>query len=387
MNQEKIFSQDSTEKPSQLTKKKVLCIDDEIDNLDAVERILRKKYQVLKAISGQKALEILTDHPEIAVIVTDQRMPEMTGVQFLQKSISSHPDTSKILLTGYTDLESVINAVNDGQIQRYLTKPWDPIDLGLAVDQASERYALNCEIKKKNAELTKAFAEIKELDRMKTEFMVLINHELKTPLTNIINFASLLIETSLNEEQKMFTDKIVKSSNKLRKIVEDCLLMIKAGSHQLKPQNQNYTIKNFELFIDAEAQMFLTKKNLHLEFSSNPISWITDPFLLGEIIKRVLNNAAKFSSENSTIRIEHTVSDHADEIHVFNEGSKIDEQKKEKLFQPFFIDENIMNHSLGLGLGLSVSQAVGNSLGIKMGISNTPTGVVTTISKTLETHK
>lgn len=377
MIQEKLLRPDSTQKT-----KKVLCIDDEVDNLDAVERILRKKYQILKATSGQKALEILQQNlGQIAVIVTDQRMPEMTGVEFLQKSIASHPEASKILLTGYTDLESVITAVNDGQIQRYLTKPWDPTDLSLAVDQAYERFSLNMEIKQKNTELSNALAEIKELDRMKTEFMVLINHELKTPLTNIINFSSLLVESSLNNEQKLFTEKIINSSNKLRKIVEDCLLMIKALSHQLKPQNQSYPIKDLSLYIDTDTQSLIRKKSLQLLLQIQEMSWSTDPLLLGEVLKRLLNNAAKYSNESGTIDVQLFKMGPHEVLRIHNSGHPFDETKKEKLFQPFFIDENIMNHSQGLGLGLAVSKAVCDVLEIMLDIRNTDNGVAVTLSK------
>jgi two-component system sensor histidine kinase/response regulator len=379
MIKEHLLSPDSTQKTAT---KKVLCIDDEIDNLDAIERILRKKYQVLKATSGQKALEILQQNPEqIAVIVTDQRMPEMTGVEFLQKSIGSHPDTSKILLTGYTDLESVITAVNDGQIQRYLTKPWDPTDLSLAVDQAYERFSLNMEIKRKNRELSKALLEIQELDRMKTEFMVLINHELKTPLTNIINFASLLIESQLKEEQKLFTDKVMKSANKLRKIVEDCLLMIKALSNHLKPQDQAYPIKDFSPYLDNETQIFIQKKSLVLRFDQQEVSWKTDPMLLGEVLRRLFNNAAKYSVESGTIEVQLLKIGTQEVLRIHNNGAHFDEAKKEKLFRPFFIDENIMNHSQGLGLGLAVSKAVCDVLEITLDIQNTDTGVAITLSK------
>src|SRR5699024_806867 len=105
----------------------ILVVDDEADNVDALERLFRRKYNVLKATSGRQALELLADQ-KVSLIVTDQRMPNMTGVEFLAESMKSHPETIRILLTGYTDIESVISAVNSGQIYRYLTKPWDPVD-------------------------------------------------------------------------------------------------------------------------------------------------------------------------------------------------------------------------------------------------------------------
>ncbi|MCX7979101.1 MAG: response regulator, partial [Bdellovibrionaceae bacterium] len=185
-----------------MTKPRILCVDDEVSNVDALERLLRKKYDVLKATSGAKGLEILDQNPEgVAVIISDQRMPQMTGVEFLEMSLTRSPDSVRMLLTGYTDIESVVEAVNKGQIFRYLTKPWDPIDLVNTVDQAVEKYQLTIELKKKNQELSNALDSLKELDQAKNNFMILINHELKTPLTNILNFLELLRETKMTEEQ------------------------------------------------------------------------------------------------------------------------------------------------------------------------------------------
>ncbi len=210
-----------------LEKPTLLCLDDEKDNLEALERVFRKKYHVLKATSANEAFDILSHRPNISVIVSDQRMPAMTGVEFLERSILSHPDTSRILLTGYTDIESVIAAVNKGQIFRYITKPWDSIDLLNTVDQAAEKYFLKSELKEKNNELEVALSELKNLDKAKNQFMILINHELKTPLTAILSFASLLKETSLSEEQTLFVDRIGRSSEKLKNIIEDVLLIVK----------------------------------------------------------------------------------------------------------------------------------------------------------------
>ena len=104
-----------------MTKHTILCVDDEIDNVDALERLFRKKYTVLKATSGAEALKVLDEHQgPVALIITDQRMPEMTGVEFLEKTLDSHPETVRILLTGYTDLESVIMVGNKGQNFKYL---------------------------------------------------------------------------------------------------------------------------------------------------------------------------------------------------------------------------------------------------------------------------
>ncbi|RYZ84241.1 MAG: response regulator, partial [Proteobacteria bacterium] len=185
-----------------MVKHTILCVDDEIDNVDALERLFRKKYAVLKATSGAQGLKILSENPNVALIISDQRMPSMTGVEFLEKAQLSCPHALRILLTGYTDIESVISAVNQGQIYRYLTKPWDSVDLANTVDQAIEKFDTARELKTKNIELAQALNELKSLDRAKSNFMILINHELKTPLTSILSFVGLLNESKLDDEQK-----------------------------------------------------------------------------------------------------------------------------------------------------------------------------------------
>ena len=177
-----------------MQKQTLLIVDDESDNLDALERIFRKRYHLLKANSGAEALQLISHHPDIAVIITDQRMPQMTGVEFLEKTLSSHPKTVRILLTGYTEIESIIAAVNQGHIFRYITKPWDTTDLTNSIEQAMEHYSRGSLLEEKNQALEKAFSELKLLDQAKSKFMILINHELKTPLTIINSFLSLLVK-------------------------------------------------------------------------------------------------------------------------------------------------------------------------------------------------
>ena len=142
----------------------VLCVDDEIGNLDALERIFRSKYNVLRAESGPAALELLSHTAEsLAVIITDQKMPEMTGVDFLERSMKSHPETVRILLTGYTDIQALIDAVNKGQIYRYMNKPWNEEELKMFVTQAYEVF----ELRKENKVLTQSLMQAnKQLEFM-----------------------------------------------------------------------------------------------------------------------------------------------------------------------------------------------------------------------------
>jgi CheY-like chemotaxis protein len=121
-------------------KPKMLVVDDEPDNLDLLYRTFRRQFNVLKAESGAAALAILAEQGEVAVIISDQRMPEMKGTEFLSKTVSPFPDTMRIILTGFTDVEDLVEAINSGQVYRYITKPWDPGELKTVVQSAVERY-------------------------------------------------------------------------------------------------------------------------------------------------------------------------------------------------------------------------------------------------------
>lgn len=129
-------------------KPKLLVVDDEPDNLDLLYRTFRRQFNVLKAESGKDALEILAQEGEVAVIISDQRMPEMKGTEFLSRTVPEFPDTVRIILTGFTDVEDLVEAINSGQVYKYITKPWDPEELRTVVNRASESY----EVLKQRAE-------------------------------------------------------------------------------------------------------------------------------------------------------------------------------------------------------------------------------------------
>ncbi|MEL6350560.1 MAG: response regulator [Cyanobacteria bacterium J06627_28] len=134
-------------------KPRMLVVDDEPDNLDLLYRTFRRDFKVLRAEGGLEALEVLSEEGEVAVIISDQRMPEMKGTEFLSKTVPDFPDTVRIILTGFTDVEDLVDAINAGQVYRYITKPWDPDELKHVVDRASETYDL---IKRQNQALHRA---------------------------------------------------------------------------------------------------------------------------------------------------------------------------------------------------------------------------------------
>jgi serine phosphatase RsbU (regulator of sigma subunit)/FixJ family two-component response regulator len=137
----------------EVDKLKLMVVDDELDNLDLLYRTFRRDYKVYKANNARSALEILEQEGEMAVIISDQRMPEMNGTEFLSHTVERFPDTIRILLTGFTDVEDLVDAINTGQVFKYITKPWNPERLKNLVEQATDTYRL---VKKRTQELRRA---------------------------------------------------------------------------------------------------------------------------------------------------------------------------------------------------------------------------------------
>lgn len=134
-------------------KLKLMVVDDEPDNLDLLYRTFRRDFQVYKANHAFSALEILDQFGEMAVIISDQRMPEMNGTEFFSRTVERFPDTIRILLTGFTDVEDLVDAINSGQVFKYITKPWNPDKLRALVEQATDTYRV---VKKRTQELRRA---------------------------------------------------------------------------------------------------------------------------------------------------------------------------------------------------------------------------------------
>ena len=174
----------------------ILIVDDEAAILESLHLTLEFDYRVFTARSGAEGLEIL-DREDIALVITDQVMPHMTGVEFLEKVIERYPDTIRIMLTGYADMSSLIRAVNDGRIYRYIAKPWEPDDLRIDVKRALEHYDLSL----RNRRLSEALQEMN--DRLETE-----NRSLRREVERRNSFEGIVGESSAMQRVFDLTHKV-----------------------------------------------------------------------------------------------------------------------------------------------------------------------------------
>ena len=353
-------------------KHSILCVDDEADNIDALERLFRRKYKVLKTTSATEALEILKTNP-VTVIISDQRMPNLTGVELLAESIKLHPTAIRILLTGYTDIESVVAAINAGQIYRYVTKPWDPVDLTNAVDKAVERFEIGEELVEKNRALEAALEELKHLDAAKSQFMVLVNHELKTPLTSMLSFTDLLSETGLDGDQAKMLSRIKQAALRLQEMISDVLEFVSAETAQMRLDLKAVKSKNLfqETSIPEAMQELATSRGVKMKFEIESQSLTCDEKIMRNVFRRLMHNAIKFADKGTEIEI--TGVSRADsmyELSISNLGKPMEEKQIASLLKPFTLNENMMNHTTGTGLGLSICQALLKLLGSRLAIES-----------------
>ncbi len=305
-------------------------------------------------------MEIIQNFSEpIQVILADQRMPDMLGTEFLKTAANLTPYSVRILLTGFTDVQSVIQAINEGQVYRYVSKPWDPADLLNTIEQAIDTYNLRAELKTKNQQLADALESLKTLDQAKDQFMMLINHELKTPLTTILSYSELLAESTLSVEQTKYLQRIQSAGERLRNIVDDVLLVLKSETQSLKLNTRTFSSTKISENLQSQFARLAEQRHLKISWQLPAKLLVGDEQLIIQVFHRLLHNALKYAAERTTIFVEAEMSGpHRMRFAVRNVGKTISDKLIAKIQRPFFLDENVLNHSTGMGLGLTICHSI-----------------------------
>ncbi len=164
----------------------ILCVDDEKNILNALKRLLRKEgYHLLFANSGKEGLQLLSEN-DVHLVISDQRMPEMSGTEFLEIVKDKYPDVLRIILTGYSDIDSITESINKGNIYKFFFKPWNDLRLKSEIRQITEQIGLIRDnrrldetVEQQNKELHEMNAKVEKLVRKRSQAMELENHVFK----------------------------------------------------------------------------------------------------------------------------------------------------------------------------------------------------------------
>ncbi len=174
------------------SKPKILVVDDEPDNLDLLYRTFYRDYKVLRANSGPAALDILAQEGDISVIISDQRMPMMSGTEFLSLTATQYPDIIRIILTGYTDVEDLVDAINAGKVFKYVTKPWESEELKAVVRQAMDTHNV---LKARTRELTRTLRQESLLNTITNTIRSALNY--RQVLQTIVDTVGNILEVDI----------------------------------------------------------------------------------------------------------------------------------------------------------------------------------------------
>jgi len=349
---------------------KVLFVDDEEGNLLVSEAVCGDDFEVLTAHSGAVALELMRAY-EVGVIVCDQRMPEMSGVDLLEKVQAEFPDSVRLLVTAYADIGAAIDAINRGRVRRYLKKPWEPEELKAEVADALERYLTRRRLRELERRLI-------QTERVYALGIVAagIGHELRNPISWITtNLQHSLAELGELSDALKDNDALRASSkvDEIRAALSDASMGAErvAGIvsaiqlSMLRPAGESEIVDLEEVVHLAlrlvEGELRRAGK-LDLQVSGSP-RVRGSRTQLSQIIVNLLINAIHAVSQVPPARAVIAVRIGTDgklaSLEIADCGSGVPEQDRERIFDPFFTTKP----GVGTGLGLAISRKIAAELG------------------------
>ncbi|NEN25663.1 hybrid sensor histidine kinase/response regulator [Cryomorpha ignava] len=328
----------------------ILYVDDEVHNLSAFKASFRRDHDVHLANSANEAFTLLeTISPQI--IIADQRMPEVTGVEFFERLHAKNPDPIRILLTAYTSSQTVIEAVNKGQIDKYLVKPWNNDLMQSTLQTGFSMYEARVALRVKNEELRRTNSEL-------NRFVYSVSHDLRAPLMSMLGLINLAkLEKEIDSQVQLF-ELMEKSVIKMDNYIQTTL---------------DY-YRNFKSEISIEAvqvevlinDIIDSLKSYHPKCKINFIhtgakELYSDRMRLKICLSNIISNAVKYGRKNSDpyeINIQTNLTEEVYSVDVEDFGIGISEAELPKIYDMFYRSpKNKDSKSTGLGLYL-VKEAI-----------------------------
>ena len=300
---------DESDSPPAKAKPILVLVDDEPDVLQSVHDLLRMEYEVHTFEHGPDALEFLRKNPVVHVILSDQRMPGMSGVEVLRQAMAIRPETTRLLFTAYSDLRAVVDAINQGNVFRYLAKPCEPEFLFAIVRQAVEHHDLIVEKNTLLAELQASNAKLLEANRVKGAFIEVVSHELNTPLTVVLGMIDLWKmsqSATASPIERQWVERIGAAAMRLARTVERMLKLVRNRDFS---QSLNTEVSELEPI----ARQVVEELAPYLELRRQTVTVLiepdvgrieVDPGKIADVLINLLANAIKFTPDGGTIRLE-----------------------------------------------------------------------------------
>ncbi len=375
------------------SKYNILYVDDEYNNLVVFESAFFTNYNILTAISGREALKIIREN-EIHLIITDQKMPVMTGIELLEEISPEFPDIPSMIITAYSDIDFIIPAINKCGIFSYILKPWDSRDLKITIDNALAKYQLNkdnklllenlrkanedleLKVSDRTVELNKTNKELLAINSLKDKLFTVISHDLRQP---VLSF-EVLLETIRSYKDKLTREKfevlttaIQSQLTEVKDLMDNLLnwAMVQMQYHELNKQDfdlKNSLKRNLELYRE-QANEKRIKLSLHENKGNEYVNG--DENMYDVVLRNLLSNAVKFTDKNGKIdcSIDHTKSYIV--VSIKDNGRGIPKETKEKLFKNMeMITTRGTAKEKGIGIGLKLCKEFVEMQGGKLSLES-----------------
>jgi signal transduction histidine kinase len=381
------------------TRPTLLVVDDEPEVLRSVHDLLRLEYRVLTCERGAEAIKVLESSEEIDVVLSDQRMPGVSGVEVLTRASQCRPEATRLLFTAYADIKAVIDAINQGSVFRYIAKPWDPDELQAVVRQAVERHDLIVEKMRLLKELKETNAQLIEASRLKGAFIEVASHELNTPVAVVLGMTQLWKMTqgeTATQAEVNWVERIHHAGKRLAAVVERMLKLVRAEAPVQPFEPSDTELEPLIRNVVSEMAPFLQARRQQVEFLIHPnlgAAEVDSP-KISDVLANLVVNAIKFTPDEGSIHVS-AAPEGTDrvKIEVTDQGIGIDAATRPYVFEPFFTGFDTMHHSSGefgfckkgIGLGLCLVKRFVELHGGAVDVRSAP-GSGSTFAFTLPRH-
>lgn len=341
---------------------KILYVDDEVNNLTGFKASFRMNYNIMIAVNAIDAMEHLNCHPDIRVIFCDQRMPGKTGVQFFEEIRSRFPKPIRILLTGYSDIDTVIDSINLGNVFRYVRKPWKDADILTAINEANKFYVSNSLLAVKNDELQKAY---NELDK----FSYSVTHDMRGPLLSIlgaIEVAQHLKDiTEISKMLSMMKESVTNLDDFIQSIHD--YFNLNRGELEIKEIDFNTIVNEQVKIFNSTFIMSDVRFNTRVEQKE---TFRGDVISIKLIINNLLSNAFKYQRKDNKDKVVDLiilVENGKAMIEISDNGVGIADNYIGDIFNMFF---RASSQQVGSGFGLYNVKAAISKLNGKISVES-----------------
>lgn len=340
----------------------ILYLDDEEQNLISFQALFRRQYNVFTTTSAHEAVDILNKN-DIQIIFSDQKMPEVSGVEFFETILPDFPHPVRILLTGYADIEAVIDAINKGQVYRYVAKPWDANELTICVENALEKYRREQELLRKSNDLNQSNAALEQ-------FVFSAGQQLKIPAAEILQAVAFLERIGHETDAANAIQTIKQHALQLQNFAEQIAHHYSTGNAITEHSEVNLE-QLIQRSIDSiPANLTQAAWNITTDLNLNG-AFISDNSRLLMILQNILNNAVRFSDSNkSSNHIQVSVIQNAEKaiFRIADQGIGIESDRLNTLFHLQVHSEK----ATAQGINMHLTKSVVDKMQGKISISSTP---------------